>query len=73
MQTTSQTLVITLISPGVSADKQLVPEGAAHEGAPRLDVLEVDHPARHVGLDPARQGLSCTKILAFYFGQKIIF
>ena len=71
MKTTSHTTITDSISPGVSADKQLVPEGAAHEGAPRLDVLEVDHPARHVGLDPARQGLSCTKILAFYFDQKI--
>ena len=73
MKTTSLTPVTELNSPGVSADKQLVPEGAAHEGAPRLDVLEVDHPARHVGLDPARQSLGWRKILAFYFGQKIIF
>ena len=59
-------------SPRVSADKQLVPEGPAHEGAPRLDVLEVDHPTRHVGLDPARQGLGWGKISEFYLGQKII-
>ena len=57
MKTTSQIPIFLLILPGVSANKQLVPQCAAHEGAPRLDVLEVDHPARHVGLDPARQGL----------------
>ena len=61
MKTTSLTLVIILIPPGMSTDKQLVPQCPAHEGAPRLDVLEVDHPARHVGLDPARQGLGWKK------------
>ena len=70
MKTTSLTPVTELNSPGVSADKQLVPEGAAHEGAPRLDVLEVDHPARHVGLDPARQGLGCRKYWHFILARK---
>ena len=44
-------------SPGVAAHEELVAERAAHEGAARLYVLEVDHPARRVGLDSARQSL----------------
>ena len=70
MKTTSHTTITDSISPGVSADKQLVPEGAAHEGAPRLDVLEVDHPARHVGLDPARQGLGCREYWPLILARK---
>ena len=54
METTSQNHVTTFISPGVSAHKQLISEGAAHEGAPSLDVLEVNHSPRDVCLDPAR-------------------
>ena len=54
MKTTSRIHVTTFISPGVSAHKQLISEGAAHEGAPSLDVLEVNHSPRDVCLDPAR-------------------
>ena len=43
--------------PSVLADIDLVPDTPAHEGAPGLDVLEVDHAARVVGLDTAGQGL----------------
>ena len=39
------------------ADIDLVPDTPAHEGAPGLDVLEVDHAARVVGLDTTGQGL----------------
>ena len=55
MKTTSRIHVTTFISPGVSAHKQLIPEGAAHEGAPSLDVLEVNHsPGTYVLIPHAR-------------------
>ena len=44
-------------SPGVAAHEELVAERAAHEGAARLYVLEVDHSTRRVCLDTTRQSL----------------
>ena len=72
MKTTSLSHVTTFPLPGVSTHKQLIPESAAHEGASSLDVLEVNHPTRNIGLDPARQGLGYGKILAFYYRAKNI-
>ena len=43
--------------PSVLAHIDLVPDAPAHVGAPGLDVLEVNHPPRAVGLDTAGQGL----------------